>query len=44
MTAQIEGLVVSILIFGAALGAIVGGKLADIRGRNWFHGAVSAVG
>ena len=34
MTAQIEGFVVSILIFGAALGAIVGGKLADLRGRK----------
>lgn len=34
MTAQIEGFVVSILIFGAALGAIIGGKLSDIRGRR----------
>ena len=34
MSAQIEGFVVSILIFGAALGAIIGGKLSDIRGRR----------
>jgi major inositol transporter-like SP family MFS transporter len=34
MTAAIEGFVVSILIFGAALGAIIGGKLADVRGRK----------
>ena len=34
MTATIEGFVVSILIFGAAVGAIVGGKLSDLRGRR----------
>jgi MFS transporter, SP family, major inositol transporter len=34
MSAQVEGFVVSILIFGAALGAIIGGKLSDIRGRR----------
>ena len=34
MTAAIEGFVVSILIFGAAVGAIVGGKLSDLRGRR----------
>ena len=34
LTSFTEGLVVSILIFGAALGAIVGGKLSDLRGRR----------
>ena len=34
MTATTEGIVVSILIFGAAIGAIVGGKLSDVRGRR----------
>ncbi|MCW2803483.1 MAG: transporter, family, major inositol transporter [Propionibacteriaceae bacterium] len=34
MSAQIEGFVVSILIFGAAIGALIGGKLSDLRGRR----------
>lgn len=34
LTSFTEGLVVSILIFGAAIGAIVGGKLSDLRGRR----------
>jgi sugar porter (SP) family MFS transporter len=34
MSAQIEGFVVSILIFGAAIGALIGGKLSDVRGRR----------
>ncbi|PFG95915.1 sugar porter (SP) family MFS transporter [Saccharopolyspora erythraea NRRL 2338] len=34
LTAVTEGFVVSILIFGAALGAAVGGKLADRYGRK----------
>ena len=34
LTSFTEGVVVSILIFGAAIGAIVGGKLSDLRGRR----------
>ena len=34
LTSFTEGVVVSILIFGAALGAIIGGKLSDLRGRR----------
>ncbi len=34
LTSFTEGLVVSILIFGAAIGAIVGGKLSDLHGRR----------
>lgn len=34
LTAVTEGFVVSILIFGAALGAVAGGKLADHHGRR----------
>ena len=34
LTSFTEGLVVSILIFGAAIGAIAGGKLSDLRGRR----------
>jgi sugar porter (SP) family MFS transporter len=34
LTAVTEGFVVSILIFGAALGAAIGGKLADRHGRR----------
>ncbi len=34
MTPTIEGFVVSILIFGAAVGAVIGGKLADAYGRR----------
>lgn len=34
LTSFTEGLVVSILIFGAAIGAVVGGKLSDKYGRR----------
>lgn len=34
LTSVTEGVVVSILIFGAAIGAVVGGKLSDLRGRR----------
>lgn len=34
LTPAKEGFVVSILVFGAALGALVGGKLADLYGRR----------
>ncbi|WP_138466599.1 sugar porter family MFS transporter [Poseidonocella sp. HB161398] len=34
LTPAIEGLVVSILIFAAAIGAVLGGKLADLHGRR----------
>lgn len=34
LTSFTEGLVVSILIFGAAIGALVGGKLSDTFGRR----------
>ncbi|HZJ06994.1 MAG TPA: sugar porter family MFS transporter [Nocardioidaceae bacterium] len=34
LTAATEGFVVSILIFGAAIGALVGGRLADTYGRR----------
>ena len=34
LTAAKEGFVVSILIFGAAIGALIGGKHADIHGRR----------
>ena len=34
LTAATEGFVVSILIFGAAIGALIGGRLADTYGRR----------
>src|SRR4030081_2954359 len=34
LTAVTQGLVVSCLLFGAAVGALVGGKLADALGRR----------
>jgi sugar porter (SP) family MFS transporter len=34
LTSITEGFVVSILVFGAALGAVLGGRLADHRGRR----------
>lgn len=34
LTSATEGFVVSILIFGAAVGAVVGGRLSDRRGRR----------
>ena len=34
LTAVTQGLVVSCLLFGAAVGALVGGKLADTLGRK----------
>ena len=34
LTASTEGFVVSILIFGAAIGALIGGRLADKYGRR----------
>src|SRR3712207_340441 len=34
LTSATEGFVVSILIFGAAIGALIGGRLADTYGRR----------
>src|SRR5918912_3528526 len=34
LTAVTQGLVVSCLLFGAAVGALIGGKLADALGRR----------
>ena len=47
LTATTEGFVVSILIFGAALGALIGGRLSDTHGRRHnivMLAAVFAVG
>ena len=37
LTSATEGFVVSILIFGAAIGALIGGRLADKYGRRTQH-------
>ncbi|MEE3852933.1 sugar porter family MFS transporter [Gordonia sp. LSe1-13] len=34
LTATMEGFVVSVLIFGAAIGALIGGRMADSQGRR----------